>query len=121
MDKNTWIGFALIAAIIIGFSLLNRPSKEELERRQHYQDSVRYARQLEIETQEALRKAEAEMATLPADEKQNSSSLQEVFGAFAPSAVGTEGETVLENQLVKLYLATKGGNIVKAELKNYKS
>ena len=121
MDKNTWIGFALIAAIIIGFSLLNRPSKEELERRQHYQDSVRYARQLEIETQEALRKAEAEMATLPAEEKQNSSSLQEVFGAFAPAAIGTDGETVLENQLVKLYIAAKGGNIVKAELKDYKS
>ena len=121
MDKNTWIGFALIAAIIIGFSLLNRPSKEELERRQHYQDSVRYARQLEIETQEALRKAEAEMATLPAEEKQNSSSLQEVFGAFAPAAIGTDGETVLENQLVKLHIAAKGGNIVKAELKDYKS
>ena len=29
MDKNTWIGFLLIAAIIVGFSFINRPSKED--------------------------------------------------------------------------------------------
>ena len=33
MDKNTWIGFGLIAAVIIGFSFLNRPSQEELAER----------------------------------------------------------------------------------------
>ena len=121
MDKNTWIGFALIAAIIVGFSLLNRPSKEELERRQHYQDSVRYVQQLERETQEALRLAEQERAALPAGEQQSSATLQEVFGAFAPAAVGKDEQVVIENQLLKLYVSTKGGNIVKAELKNYKS
>ena len=31
MDKNTWIGLLLIAGILVGFSFLNRPSKEELE------------------------------------------------------------------------------------------
>lgn len=121
MDKNTWIGFALIAAIIIGFSLLNRPSKEELERRQHYQDSVRYAQQLERETQQAIAEAQAELAANPADTVHATASLQEVYGAFAPAAIGNEEMSVLENDLLRLHIARKGGNIAKAELKNYKS
>ena len=32
MDKNTITGFILIAAVIIGFTLLSRPSSEDIER-----------------------------------------------------------------------------------------
>ena len=41
MDKNTLVGFVLIGAVIVGFSIYNRPSQEEMARAQHYQDSVR--------------------------------------------------------------------------------
>ena len=51
MDKNTWIGFGLIAAIIIGFSFINRPSKEELAERQRIQDSIAVVRAMEQEAQ----------------------------------------------------------------------
>ena len=51
MDKNTWIGFLLIAAIIVGFTMLNRPSKEELAERQRVQDSIQLAHMMEAETQ----------------------------------------------------------------------
>ena len=34
MDKNTIIGFVLIAAVLIGFSWYNRPSEEELKAQQ---------------------------------------------------------------------------------------
>ena len=40
MDKNTVIGFTLIAIILIGFGYLNRPSQEEIEQRQRYNDSI---------------------------------------------------------------------------------
>ncbi len=121
MDKNTWIGFALIAAIIVGFSMLNRPSTEELERRQHYQDSLRYVRQLEQEAQQAIEQAQAALATNTADTAEVSVSLQEVYGAFAPAAIGTESETILENELLRLHVSNKGGHIQQAELKNYRS
>ena len=49
MDKNTWIGFGLIAAIIIGFSFFNRPSKEELAARQRVQDSIALVQAMEAE------------------------------------------------------------------------
>ena len=49
MDKNTWIGFLLIAGIIVGFSMLNRPTKEQMAERQRLNDSIAYARQMEWE------------------------------------------------------------------------
>lgn len=122
MDKNTWIGFALIAVIILGFSLLNRPSKEEMERRQHYQDSIRYARQLEIETEEALRRAETEMKTAVAvDADTEAELLREVYGAFSKAVVGEHTTTILENNLIRLHISSLGGTIEKAELKTYQS
>ena len=51
MDKNTWIGFLLIAVIIVGFSLLNRPSKEELAERQRINDSIALVQIQEREAQ----------------------------------------------------------------------
>ncbi|QXP65028.1 membrane protein insertase YidC [Polaribacter sp. HaHaR_3_91] len=44
------------------------------------------------------------------------------LGAFAQSAIkGTNGTSVLENDLVKLTVSNKGGQIIEAEIKNYKT
>ena len=51
MDKNTWVGFLLIAAIIVGFTMLNRPSKEQLAERQRVQDSIKLSRIAQAEAQ----------------------------------------------------------------------
>ena len=108
MDKNTLVGFALIGAVLIGFSIYNRPSQEEMERAQRYRDSIQT-----IELQEAA-KREAEAAaqsvqTLTLD----STSL--FFGANQ----GTEQFTTLENNLVKVTFSNKGGRVVSATLKEY--
>ena len=125
MDKNTWIGFGLIALIIIGFSLFNRPSKEELEQRRRYQDSIAYVQAMERETQAAMAALEARNDSLrmPASDGivTAAPSLSEVYGALAPAAVGVEQETVLENSRVRLTIASKGGRISRAELKQYKA
>ena len=39
MDKNTITGLVLIALLLIGFSILSRPSKEQLAAQQRYYDS----------------------------------------------------------------------------------
>ncbi len=125
MDKNTWIGFGLIAVIIIAFSLINRPSKEELERRRHYQDSVAYVQQLEYEAQKAAQAAEqlnqqAVQATdnTTADLQQQ---VEALYGAFAPAAIGEEQFLTLENSKVRLLITTKGGRIWQAQLPEYKA
>ena len=45
MDKNTIVGFLLIAAIVIGFTWLNKPSEEEIAQRKRYNDSITLVQQ----------------------------------------------------------------------------
>ena len=108
MDKNTLVGFTLIGAVLIGFSIYNRPSQEEMERAQRYQDSIQT-----IQLQEAA-KLEAQAAAQSAQALTlDSTSL--FFGANR----GTEQFTTLENNLVKVTFSNKGGRVVSATLKDY--
>mgnify|MGYP003302417533 FL=1 len=120
MDKNTWIGFGLIAAVIIGFSFLNRPSKEELAERKRVQDSIALVKQMEWETQQLSEKLARE---LEANKEEGTSvdQLAAVYGPFVASAQGQDGMVVLENDLVRLGISRRGGDVAKAELKNYKA
>ena len=124
MDKNTWIGFGLIAAIIIGFSFLNRPSKEELAARQRTQDSIALVRAQEAEAQlisEQITKEIEAAQEANATTEQLAEQLAALYGPFAPAAQGEEGTIVLENEKVRLGIARRGGRIAKAELKDYKA
>ena len=112
MDKNTWIGFLLIAAIIVGFSMLNRPSKEQIAEQQRINDSIAYARQLALEAQQISEAIDNELkaeqqASQAATEEQVRAQVVAAYGPLAPAAIGEEKEVVLENELVKLYLSTK--------------
>lgn len=108
MDKNTWIGFLLIAAIIVGFTLLNRPSKEELAERQRVQDSISVARQAMAEAQRI-----SDSITLSMD----------AANATAPEKVEEskpeEQWITLQNEHLKLTLSSYGGVIQRAELLDY--
>ena len=124
MDKNTWIGFALIAAIIVGFSFLNRPSEEELAERKRVQDSIALVQAQELEAKliseqiTAQLEAEKEATTSSEDLAQQ---LAAVYGPFAPATQGQEGTITLENEKVRIGVAYRGGRIAKAELQEYKA
>lgn len=110
MDKNTLVGFALIGAVLIGFSIYNRPSQEEMERAKHYRDSIAAVQQ------EAERQA-AEAAALQG----KTTTLQiDSTSQFFEASRGTEQFTTLENNVVKLTLTNKGGRVCAATLKEYK-
>ncbi len=122
MDKNTIIGFILIAGILIGFSILNKPNQEEIERQRAYQDSLRIVQQTiqdtvyEIESQELQDAKQQQTNTPRAEESQT-----EAVGDFKSAVFGEETQYVLENSKVKIVLSNKGGKIVSAQLKNYLS
>ena len=124
MDKKTWIGFLLIAVIIVGFSLLNRPSKEQLAERQRVQDSIALVRAQEAEAQLISEQISKE---LEAAQEANTTSEQlaeqvaALYGPFAPAVKGEEGIITLENEKVRIGIAQRGGRIAKAELKEYKA
>ena len=125
MDKNTWIGFLLIAAIIVGFTMLNRPSKAELAERQRVQDSINLVRLAEAEAQrlsDSLQFIAGEAASVPVEEiseEQKNERMQAAYGTFAQAAQGEEQEIVLENEHLRLTLTTRGGAIKSAELLQY--
>ena len=108
MDKNTWIGFLLIAAIIVGFTMLNRPSKEELAERQRVQDSIAFA---QAAMQEAQRLADSVSFAMSEAEP----TAQPVVEETRPE----EQFVKLENEHLRLTLSSYGGAIQHAELLKY--
>ena len=127
MDKNTWIGFLLIAAIVVGFSFLNRPSKEELAERQRKQDSIALVRAQEAEVQlisEQIAKdleAARDTNATAANPELLAEQVAALYGPFAPASQGEEGQVIVENKKIRLAINHRGGRIAKAELKEYKA
>ena len=119
MDKNTWIGFGLIAVVIIGFSFFNRPSEEELAERQR-QDSIQQA--LVLQQAEAQSLQQEQNLTNDAPAQNISEEVQSNnYGPFSMATTGEDGMVYLENELIKIGVSRKGGFIAKAELKEYKA
>ena len=111
MDKNTIIGFVLIALVLIGFSWYNQPSAEQIEA-QRKEDSIaaviKENAAKKQKTEEAARKAQAEAAA-----KGDSTAL------FFQALNGTGQPIVLKNDKVELTFNTKGGTISKAIIKGF--
>ena len=124
MDKNTWIGFALIAAIIVGFSFLNRPSKEELAERKRIQDSIALVQAQETEariiSEQITAQIQAEQTSTTSSEDL-AQQLASVYGPFSPATQGQEGLITIENNKVRIGVSHRGGHIAKAELKEYRA
>lgn len=125
MDKNTIIGFLLIAGIMVGFTMLNKPSEEEIERRKRYNDSITLVQQQQHEAQllqDSLQKTLSD-ARLNGNEQDSVSNAlkKDAFGEFGASAFGEETFYTLENEVLKLVLSSKGGSVYSAELKKYKA
>ena len=122
MDKTTIIGFVLIALILIGFSVMNKPSEEEIR----YQDSIALVQkqkyEQEIKVQEAAKAATAAInndSTIVLDN--DSARLADAMGDFSAAAFGEEKFYTIENEVLKLTFRNKGGRIYSAQLKNYRT
>ena len=111
MNKDTIIGFVLIALVLIGFSWYNQPSAEEIEAARK-QDSITAAIRenaaKQQKAEEAQRKAKAEAAA-----KGDSTAL------FFSALNGTSQKIMLKNGKVELTFDTKGGTITKAIIKDF--
>ena len=125
MDKNTILGFLLIALIIIGFSWWNRPSEEELAQQRRHNDSIALVQQARIAEETAQREAAAALATTvsgeEASEEELQSKMSDSFGAFSVAATGNDDFFLLENENLRVVLSSKGGRVYSAELKNYRT
>ena len=111
MDRNTLVGFGLIAAVLIGFTYFTQPNQQQKAAQQRYQDSIQALAQ-----KDAAKRADAAVALSSAKDHalKTDSSL-----TFHKSVQGTESFTTIENDLVKLTLTNKGGQVRSAMLKKY--
>ena len=135
-NKNTLIGFILIAAILFGWMYFMTPSKEQLAEQQRIQDSIRRAR-IEQMALDSIRQAERQqaesLAALQTDTARlagmdslgiaqiKNNALRDKYGVFANAVEGEEQTWTIENKLQKLTFSNKGGFLKQVELKDYKT
>ncbi len=124
MDRNTVIGYILIFGIIFGFYWYTTPTEQELKLQQIAKDSLtQVVKQTELKK---IAQQQFQQAQQVADESQHDSTavntaLIQQFGDFAQAAVPSANTYVLENELLKATIASKGGRIVGLQLKTHKT
>ncbi|NLX66152.1 MAG: YidC/Oxa1 family membrane protein insertase, partial [Bacteroidales bacterium] len=145
MDKNTVTGLLLITAIIIAFTIYNRPNREQIEAQQRMRDSIAMV-ETERAQLEALQKDPGMQPDIALSGDAEKNVVADFFsaGSFS-SAIDTttvstlgqsedletlaqqpsissavqEESVVLENEKVRILLSTRGGAIQSVQLKEY--
>ena len=115
-DRNTVIGFVLLALLFFGLFYFN--SQEQARNAKN--EAIKQA------TKDSLQKIEQakQKINTPATPKDTNqvtqTPIQAVTGQFQKQKIGTESIETLENDLVKIGFTNKGGQIKFVELKKFK-
>jgi len=128
MNKNSILGFILIAGIMIGYTYWMTPSEEELAKQQYVADSIAHIQRQKAEelasTTKVLEQSsqpEAPAIEITHEQRETFSDLQNKYDVFANAAIGDEQLYIIENDLVKIEVSNKGGHIKTIELKDYQT
>ncbi len=119
LDLNSIIGFLLIFGILIWIIYQNQPSQAEIAAAKAKKEQVVKAENATKATENKI--AETPVAIVAGDSTQLAQA-QKTLGGFAYSATLPSAKnnfTTIENALVKLKIANKGGYIVEATLKKF--
>ena len=114
MNRDTIIGFVLIAVVLIGFSWWNQPSQEEMEAYQRQQDSIAAVQKEKQDKEIKQKKAEAERQAAA-----DSIAKNDTTALFHTALSGNAEDIVLKNEKLELTLSTKGGTLTKAVIRNF--
>ena len=111
MNKDTIIGFVLIALVLIGFSWWNRPSAEQIEAAKK-QDSIANVMKEKAQQQDSIQQAAAKNDTV---------AQADTTALFYAAQQGNSQLITLKNSKLELTIDTKGGTLKKAVIRNFKS
>lgn len=106
MDRNTIIGVALIALVLIGFSIINKPNSTE--------------RGAAPQTEQVASEQGA-AADRTAGENLSSEGGSAPQGLLSEAYQGQEEKVTLKNEKVELIFSTKGGALQQARLLHYEA
>ncbi|WP_426065017.1 membrane protein insertase YidC [Flavobacterium sp. DSP2-3-1] len=119
-DLNSIIGFALIFGILVFIMYQNQPDPKVVAAEKAQKELlIREAKTKELEAKTV---AKATVAVAATGDSTQLAQLQKTLGNFAYSATlpsAKAGVTTIENDLVILTIANKGGYIVEATLKQF--
>lgn len=124
MNKNSLIGIILIIGILVGWMIWSTPSKEEIARQRHIQDSIikaNRARYIEDSIHLAEVQKQAEMAQTQNSQASTVSISRDKYGVFTTTAEGEEKDYILENDVLKLTVSSKGAYVKTVQLKDYRT
>lgn len=113
MDRNSVIGFLLLAGLAIGYLAYNNYSQSQFEAQQKA-DSIAHAKAHPKPVEEEV---------LPEETKADQvADINDSIQSAKPAAYrGTAQQVVLENKDIAVTFSTKGAHPIKAVLKNYKT
>ena len=146
MDKNTIIGFLLIAAVMILFMITQRPDAEQIAQRERMQDSIQQleteraklktedvanseSKQSEVDSSDALASFFGEEESFVVqdttvveinEETKNDSEAELTSPSFKGPTSQPEEFVTIENDDVRLTVSSKGGWMHSAELMDFK-
>ena len=114
-DKNTVIGFVLLAILFFAyFWYSSKQQNELLAMKQKQEDSIRRVQAASIKPGDATL---ARIDSL----KRDSATRLSAAGDFTTAAIGTEQLVSVENELMIVTFTNKGGQVKTVQLKKYKS
>ena len=120
LDINSIVGFVLIFGILIWIMYQNQPDPKVIAAEKAQKEMVAKAAKAKELEQKSIEKAAVAVATT--GDSTQLAQLQKTLGNFAYSATlpSAKGDfTTIENEVVKLKIANKGGFIVEAILKQH--
>jgi YidC/Oxa1 family membrane protein insertase len=116
MDKQSTIGFVLIAAVLMAWMWYSAPNsnKQELKSKSEMTRDSAHAKPVAVQPSP---QKEISAPSLPAD-----AALRDTLGKFfSGAASGTERLLTIETDLYRAVLSTRGGVIREWEMKKYKT
>ncbi len=126
MDRNTIIGFVIIGAILVTFSIVsNKNRKANEEENKSKQEQVENKKDsLTVNQPDSVSPGSPDAAIVSVIDSAKQDSLDKIeatgkFGEFSNSSTGEEKLINVENDLLKVRFSNKGGKIYSVELKNY--
>lgn len=134
MDRNSIIGLVLIALLLVGYMIITKPSKEEIEAMKRHQDSIakvkhekdsldKIQKQILTAREDSLKKLELtkDSALIVNSDSVNKLNLVSKYGIFSNAAIGKEKFIKIENEKMIITLTNRGGKIYSVELKEFKT
>ncbi|MDP3313930.1 membrane protein insertase YidC [Lutibacter sp.] len=114
-DINSIIGFVLLGAIMLWWIYTNQPTPEEVEAEKNKKTE-------QVVEDKVVENNDAISTTIQATDSLSLEKAKSQLGNFAYSATlaaAADGETILENKILKIVISNKGGQIKEALIKKY--